>query len=75
MEERKHYRIKLDGSESEELSMLQMAKKETNTEKVSIMVSKRMLRRMKNFTEIQNNVSDNAIVYSYIKHTLTLLND
>lgn len=75
MEERKHYRIKLDGSESEELSMSQMAKKETNTEKVSIMVSKRMLRRMKNFTEIQNNVSDNAIVYSYIKHTLTLLND
>ena len=75
MEEKKHYRIKLDGSESEELSMSQMAKKETNTEKVSIMVSKRMLRRMKNFTEIQNNVSDNAIVYSYIKHTLTLLND
>ena len=75
MEEKKHYRIKLDGSESEELSMSLMAKKETNTEKVSIMVSKRMLRRMKNFTEIQNNVSDNAIVYSYIKQTLTLLND
>ena len=33
MEEKKHYLIKLDGSESEELSMSQMAKKETNTEK------------------------------------------
>ena len=71
----KNYKIKLDGSADafQELSIEQINTMERKTEKVSIKVSKRMLRRMKDIAGIQGEVSDNRIVYAYIKTTLTNL--
>ena len=67
-----HYRIKLDGSGDafQELSTEQMLKKERNTETVSVKVSKRMLKHMKSIAGIQNEVSDNKILYAFIKTVL-----
>lgn len=71
----KNYKIKLDGSADafQELSTEQISAMERKTEKVSIKVSKRMLRRMKDIAGIQGEVSDSRIVYAYIKTTLTNL--
>lgn len=73
MEEKNNYRIKIDGNEFEELSM-SPTKSEPRIP-ISLMVTKRMLRRMKKFSEIQNNVSNDTIVYAYIKDTLNLIRD
>ena len=66
--------LKLYGSVDvfEELDTNQMDNVERKTETVSIKVSKRMLRRMKALAEIQNEVSNDRILYGFVKTMLTL---
>lgn len=67
-----YYKIKLDESEDafQELTTQQMLNRERNTETVSVKVSKRMLKRMKSIAGIKNEVSDNKILYAFIKTIL-----
>ena len=70
----KNYKLKLDGSADafNEMSIEQMYYQERNTERVSIKVSKRMLKRMKAIAEIQNEESNDRILYGFVKTMLTL---
>ena len=69
-----NYRLKLDGSADafEELDTNRMDSIDRKTQTVSIKVSKRMLRRMKSIAEIQNEVSNDRILYAFVKTVLSL---
>ena len=69
-----NYKLKLDGSADafNEMSEEQMYYQERNTERVSIKVSRRMLKRMKAIAEIQNEESNDRILYGFVKTMLTL---
>ena len=53
------------------LSESEILMRETKTEKVSIKVSPRMLKKMKQITGLQGAVSNDTILYTFTKYMLS----
>ena len=68
------YKVKMtnsrDTAQIEELSKSEMELLEKTVQKVSIKVSPRMLKKMKQITGLQRSVSNETILYTFVKYQI-----
>jgi len=66
------YKLKTSGNHTdlEEMTTEKLAKRNRQTEMVSVKLSKNVLSKMKRITGIKNPTSDTAILHAYITTTL-----
>lgn len=69
-----NYKVKMtnsnDTAQLQELSKSEMELLEKTTQKVSIKVSPRMLKKMKQISGLQGSVSNETILYTFVKYQI-----
>ena len=64
------YRVKMTNGEAEQLQKLSESEKEAiakKTEKVTIKLSPRIVKKMKQITGLQGQISNDRILYEFVK--------
>lgn len=66
------YKLKTSGNHTdlELMTEQKLAKRDRQTNEVSVKLSKNVINKMKKIAKIHNQTSDNAILYAYITTTL-----